>query len=319
MTRPVAVRAPGKINLYLAVGPARPDGFHPLATVFQAVSIYDDILAEPAPSGFHLTMGGRGRDLPCDDSNLAIRAARAVAEAAGITSGVRLHIEKRIPVAGGMAGGSADAAGTLVACREMWQADLTDQDLHAIAADLGSDVPFCLHGGTAVGYGRGEELTPTLCRERSHYLLAIMEEGLSTPAVFREFDAQTADAPEPAIAPAFLQALAQGDNTMVSYLARNDLAGPAATLHEGVRRISRFFCSSALQVMVSGSGPTLVGFVDTPARGALLQARLSQQPGVADALMVHGPVAGIEHIDPAPLIQARDANHPVLRCIEGAQ
>lgn len=151
----VTVRVPAKVNLQLAVGPLRDDGYHDLVNVFHAVSIFDEVTAT-AETGMSVRVEGEGADqVPDDDDNLAIRAALALAGHAGRSYGVNLVIRKAIPVAGGMAGGSADAAAALVACNELWGLGLPTEDLLEIAADLGSDVPFALLGGTAVGTGRG--------------------------------------------------------------------------------------------------------------------------------------------------------------------
>ncbi|MDI1290032.1 MAG: 4-(cytidine 5'-diphospho)-2-C-methyl-D-erythritol kinase, partial [bacterium] len=154
----VTVRVPAKVNLQLSVGPLRADGFHGLATVFQAVNLTDEIVARPrADSGISLTMSGEGEGtIPLDSGNLAYRAAELLAVHAGIEPSVDLHIHKTIPIAGGMAGGSADAAGALVACDALWRLATPREELMELAAELGSDVPFALHGGTAIGTGRGE-------------------------------------------------------------------------------------------------------------------------------------------------------------------
>ncbi|MDO5701112.1 MAG: 4-(cytidine 5'-diphospho)-2-C-methyl-D-erythritol kinase [Bowdeniella nasicola] len=297
MRVPVTVRAPGKVNLYLAVGPKRADGFHDLATVFQAVSLYDDIKAMPAP-GISLAFSGLGEDLPTDETNLAYRAARAVAQAGGIdtdSDGVALRIHKRIPIAGGMAGGSADAAGTLVACNLMWNAGLSHDTLLEIGAELGSDVPFCLTGGTAIGTGRGEKLTTAFARGTFVWVVATMKEGLSTPTVFRAFDQESGrSATPPTISQTFLQALAQGDTNMVGYAGRNDLMTAALALHRGARTVMDFFCHHSLHAMVSGSGPTLIAQVESVERGRGFARELRRMEPVDDACVLTGPVSGVE-------------------------
>ncbi len=165
---------PAKVNLQLSVGAARSDGFHELATVFQAVNLCDEIVARPASiDGIHLTISGEGEDeLPLDEGNLAYRAAALLADHAGIEPAVELHIHKSIPIAGGMAGGSADAAGALLACDTLWRQATPREELLELAAQLGSDVPFALHGGTAIGTGRGEHLTSVLSRGSFHWVFA---------------------------------------------------------------------------------------------------------------------------------------------------
>jgi 4-diphosphocytidyl-2C-methyl-D-erythritol kinase len=187
-TGSVSVRVPGKVNLYLAVGDTRPDGYHELTTVFHAVSLFDEITVRTADL-LSLEVIGEGADqLPVDERNLAWQAAELLAEHVGRTPEVAITIEKAIPVAGGMAGGSADAAAVLVAMNALWETGVPRRDLHTLAARLGSDVPFALHGGTALGTGRGEELATVLARNTFHWVLAFGRRGMSTPTVFREID-----------------------------------------------------------------------------------------------------------------------------------
>ena len=190
---------PAKINLALKVGAPRPDGYHPLATVYQAVSLYDEVHAAWAdPDEFEVVVTGEGADLvPLDDSNLAVRAARLLARTHGPhdSLGVSLSIKKSIPVAGGLAGGSANGAAALLACAALWDIDVSAENLRALAQELGSDVPFALMGGTAVGSGRGEEVAPALARGTYHWVLAFGHHGLSTPA---SIGASTTSTPTPA-------------------------------------------------------------------------------------------------------------------------
>lgn len=184
----VTVRVPAKVNVQLAVGPLREDGYHDLINVFHAVSIFDDVVARESGSITVAVMGDWADQVPVDDTNLAIQAARALAKHAGVGHGVDLVIHKSIPVAGGMAGGSADAAAALVACNELWGLGLPAEDLMRMAADLGSDVPFSLMGGTALGTGRGELLTELPTTGTFHWTFAMADGGLSTPSVYAECD-----------------------------------------------------------------------------------------------------------------------------------
>ena len=187
----MTVRAPAKINLELAVGALRGDGFHDVATAYHAVSLYDEVIVKPAERLSVSVAGAHGvtvEDVPRDGTNIAAAAAVALAERVGIEPAVHLHVTKGIPVAGGMAGGSADAAAALVACDALWDTGLSKTELAEIAAGLGSDVPFSLVGGTALGVGRGEVLTPVLARGRFQWVVAIADGGLSTPAVYAECD-----------------------------------------------------------------------------------------------------------------------------------
>ena len=187
-TGSVTVRVPGKVNLYLGVGDRREDGFHELATVFHAVSLSDEVTVREADL-LSLQVFGEGADeVPTDERNLAWQAAELMADHVGRAADVEITIAKSIPVAGGMAGGSADAAAVLVAMNELWELGVPRRDLHAMAAKLGSDVPFALHGGTALGTGRGEELTTVLARSTFHWVLAFGAAGLSTAAVYGEID-----------------------------------------------------------------------------------------------------------------------------------
>ena len=191
----VVVRASAKLNLHLSVGRLRPDGYHDLTTVFHAVDLSDEVEAVPG-DGVSVTVNGEGaHDVPLDDGNLAVRAARLLAEHVGRPADVALTIRKGIPVAGGCAGGSADAAAALVACDALWGTGLSKAGLGSLGARLGSDVPFALHGGTALGTGRGERLTPVLARGSSAWVLALADGGLSTPAVYAELDRQRQTGP----------------------------------------------------------------------------------------------------------------------------
>src|SRR5215207_7440921 len=185
----VHVRAPGKINLFMRVGSVQSDGYHDVATAYQAVSLYEDVRAWPDDE-FSVTFGGSidTSALPVDGSNLAIKAAKLLARTAGVPGGVHLEIDKNVPIAGGMGGGSADAAATLVACDALWGTALPKEELHSLAASLGADVPFALSGGTAIGTGRGDRLSPALATGSFHWVLAVAEFGLSTPGVYRELD-----------------------------------------------------------------------------------------------------------------------------------
>ena len=188
----VTARVPAKVNLQLAVGPLRGDGYHDLVTVFHALTLFDEVTVAPAERDSVVVTGEGASSVPLDSGNLAARAVAALADAVGPglrdSPGVAIEIRKRIPVAAGLAGGSADAAGALVACNELWSAGLSQQELAEVAARIGSDVAFALHGGTAVGLGRGEQVTPALTSGTYHWVLAFAAEQLSTPAVYAACD-----------------------------------------------------------------------------------------------------------------------------------
>ncbi|MDO5534903.1 MAG: 4-(cytidine 5'-diphospho)-2-C-methyl-D-erythritol kinase [Propionibacteriaceae bacterium] len=262
-TDQVKVRAPGKVNLALRVGGLRSDGYHGLATVFQALSLFDDLSARPAaPGSYGVSIAGDQAHLvPADDTNLAVRAARLLASRHGGEGryGVDLAIRKTIPVTGGMAGGSADAAAALVACAALWGLDINPDELRVLGAELGADVPFCLLGSTALGHGRGDDLVPVLSRGGYHWVLALPDIELSTPAVFRRFDELNPDAdptPEP-VPPALLEGLASGDVRLVAEHLVNDLEPAALSLAPHLADLLDAGRSAgALASIVSGSGPT---------------------------------------------------------------
>ncbi|MDM8083275.1 4-(cytidine 5'-diphospho)-2-C-methyl-D-erythritol kinase [Cellulomonas cellasea] len=301
----VRVRAPGKVNLGLRVGAREPDGYHPLVTVFQAVSVYEDVVATPG-DGLTLSVSGPQAHLvPTDETNLALRAARALAEFAGIDDGVHLHIEKSVPVAGGMAGGSADAAAALLACDAFWGAGLSRDQLHELAAGLGSDVPFGLVGHTAIGSGRGDVLTPALSRGEYHWVFAVRDVGLSTARVYAEFDA-LAGAGSGAFGPdsdlELLQALRAGDATALGRALRNDLQPAALELApELAETLAAADDVGALGVLVSGSGPTVAALARSRAHAQVIGAALTAA-GVADTVLTAvGPVPGARVIaSPSP-------------------
>lgn len=300
-TRQVRVRAPGKVNLSLAVGALAPDGYHPLATVFQAVSLYEDLTARPSDT-FELTVAGPfAEGVPTDETNLALRAARLLAEQAGIDEGVRLHVHKGVPVAGGMAGGSADAAAALLACDALWQTALSRETLAELAAQLGSDVPFALLGHTAIGTGRGHLLTPAMTRGEYHWVFAIRSQGLATPAVYRTFDrlsGSTAEA-EPQADLELMQALRAGDPAALGAVLRNDLEPAAIELApELTETLGVAHDAGALGAIVSGSGPTVAALA-RGAKHALVIAAGLTAAGVADEVVCAvGPVAGARVLQP---------------------
>jgi 4-diphosphocytidyl-2-C-methyl-D-erythritol kinase len=301
-TVPVRVRAPGKINVFLEVGDVGDDGYHDVATAYQAVSLYEEITAVPA-DGFTMEIAATStvdvEGVPTDERNLAIRAARMLARVAGVTEGAHLAVRKSVPVAGGMGGGSADAAAALVACDALWGLGMPTADLARLAAQLGADVPFALLGGTAIGTGRGDELSPALAAGRFDWVLVPNDRGLSTPVVYGELDAPRArhavdigPAPRvPAVDPDVLHAIRQGDSRMLAATVRNDLQAPALHLRPDLARVlERGERSGALAGLVSGSGPTLA-FLATDETAAIdLQVTLSADGYTA--LHVHGPVSG---------------------------
>jgi 4-diphosphocytidyl-2-C-methyl-D-erythritol kinase len=292
----VRVLVPAKVNLWLSVGDPRPDGFHSITTVFQAVGLYDEVVARPA-DGVRLKISGPrpsragdpGADVPSDSRNLAWRAAELLAEHAGVDADVALTLRKTIPVAGGMAGGSADGAASLLACSALWRTGTPRAELHALAAELGSDVAFPLHGGTALGTGRGEELTPVLVTGEYHWVFAVSGFGISTADAYRELDRMRADgtAPDPIGAPdELLDALRAGDCGQMADALGNDLEAAALSLRPSLRDVLDAGAElGALGGVVSGSGPT-VAFLCAHADAARDLAEALDAAGVCDATRV---------------------------------
>lgn len=291
----VTARAPAKVNLELMVGPLGPDGFHHLATVFQAVGLHDDVTAEPADD-WGITINGPYAELvPADGTNLALRAARLLADAAGIEVPVHITIDKDIPVAAGMAGGSADAAGALLACDALWGVCTSRTALEDLAAELGSDVPFALLGGTAMGSGRGDRLAPVLGRGRYSWVLALSDVGLSTPEVYAECDRLRSKlrVPEPTPSASMMTALRSGDAASLGRALSNDLQPAALSLQPRLEEVLRAgMDNGALGGVVSGSGPTvafLVSGTESSLDLAVALTALGVAPSVKRAV---GPVRG---------------------------
>lgn len=300
MSRSVTVAAPAKVNLQLGVGPVRADGFHTLATVYQAIGLYDEVTVSAADVSA-LTVVGEGVDVsgvPTDGSNLALRAALRLASHAGVPGTVAMSIRKRIPVAGGMAGGSTDAAAALLACDRLWGLSTPRRELLSLAAGLGSDVPFCLVGGTATGTGRGEVVREVRDAGDYSWVVALPGGGLPTPSVFRELDRRHAgDLEEPRLSGELLDALAAGDPKAVAALLSNDLEPAALALRPGLRELlDRGRAAGALAAMVSGSGPTCVFLAAEEDSAAEIAAALGDV-GVA-ALVARGPVPGAHVVTP---------------------
>jgi 4-diphosphocytidyl-2-C-methyl-D-erythritol kinase len=291
----VTARVPAKVNLELMVGPRRGDGFHHLATVFQAVGLHDDITVEPADD-WRVTVNGTYADqVPADDTNLAMRAARLLAAEAGVDVPVHITIDKDIPVAAGLAGGSADAAGALLACDVLWGAGSSKAVLEGLAAELGSDVPFALLGGTAMGSGRGDHLAPVLGRGRYHWVLALSDAGLSTPKVYAECDRLRANrrVPEPAPSAPMMTALRSGDAAALGRALSNDLQPAAVSLRPLLEEVLRVgLDNGALGGIVSGSGPTVAFLVSDTESGLGLAVALTASGAASAVKRAVGPVRG---------------------------
>ncbi|MFE6619523.1 4-(cytidine 5'-diphospho)-2-C-methyl-D-erythritol kinase [Streptomyces sp. NPDC057740] len=295
MSASVAVRVPAKVNVQLAVGAARPDGFHDLANVFLAVGLYDEVTVTPADE-LRVTCEGPDADqVPLDRTNLAARAAIALAERRGLEPAVHVHIAKDIPVAGGMAGGSADGAGALLACDALWGTGASREELLDICAELGSDVPFSLVGGAALGTGRGEKLRVLDVGGTFHWVFAMAGRGLSTPAVFREFDrlGEGTVIPEPVASQPLLDALAKGDPDALAAAVSNDLQPAALSLFpELADTLDAGRAAGALTALVSGSGPTTAFLARDPESAAKVAETLRASGTCRAVRTASGPAPG---------------------------
>jgi 4-diphosphocytidyl-2-C-methyl-D-erythritol kinase len=295
VTKSITVRVPGKVNVYLGVGPREFSGYHELATIFQAVGIYDEVTISAADS---LTISGLGQfadQIPTDETNLAWKAAELVARACGQEPNIHIQIDKSIPIAAGMAGGSADAAATLVACEAYWNAGIPRDQLDAMAATLGSDVPFMLHGGCALGVGRGDVLSPVMTRGSFHWVFATFDEGLSTAQIYEKTDEMRGMdfEDEPEVPTELLSALARGDAPALGRLLHNDLQLAATTSRPQLGRVlEQGIDSGALGAIVSGSGPTCAFLVRDESSAIDLVVALKATGLVDDVLRTHGPVHG---------------------------
>jgi 4-diphosphocytidyl-2-C-methyl-D-erythritol kinase len=294
---PVKVRVPAKINLHLGVGPLRDDGYHEVATIYQAIAVYDEVTARPADV-LALTMEGEGAgELALDESNLVIKAVRTLAAVTGRDAYARIHLRKQIPLAAGLAGGSADAAAALVACDALWGTGFSREELSQVGASIGSDVPFLVLGGTALGTGRGEHISPVLAPGHPwHWVLAIADTGLATPEVYRELDRMRETGAAPASMGStdeLLAALRQRDPAVLAKELGSDLQAAALSLRPSLREVlAAGQAAGALAGLVSGSGPTCVFLTLDAGHATEVAADLGQR-GVCRAVRVAtGPVAG---------------------------
>ena len=301
----VTVRAAAKINLHLGVVAPREDGFHPLTTVYQAVGLYDDLTATPTGDGepdwglrLQVASYVDAGAIPVDSGNIVSHAATLLAKHHGVDLRAQVSIDKAIPVAGGLAGGSADAAAALVALDRLWALDTSDDDLLAIAAELGSDVPFALIGGTALGTGRGEVVTSLADGGTWWWVLVPSVEGLSTPEVYRHYDRLFPDAPAlPRPADGLVKAVAAGDPLALAALLHNDLQAPAIDLRPDLGvLLERGESEGALRGIVSGSGPTCAFLCESGDHARDLAGALGRL-GHDVVLVTNGAVAGAHLVE----------------------
>ena len=294
----ITVRVPAKVNLQLSVGPRESNGYHNLVSVFQAVAIFDEVTISKSHAGSGVTIavtGDQTHGVPEDGSNLAVKAAQLIGDKFDLDVDVHIEIKKSIPVAGGMAGGSADAAATLIAMDALFRLEASREELLDLASQLGSDVPFMIAGGTAVGTGRGDQLTAALSRGTYHWVFALSTVGLSTPAVYAECDRMRAEleVAEPKVSDALMQALLTGNPTAVGEALTNDLQNPACSLRPAlalVLEVGRDY--GALGAIVSGSGPTVAFLVADEEAGLDLAVALTASGVVGSVARATGPVHG---------------------------
>lgn len=299
----IVVRVPGKINLQLSVGPKEEDGYHGIVTVFQSISLYDDVTVTKEEIGTGLSLNVNGdhvHGVPTDESNLAWRAAVLMCQKHELPADLRIDIKKSIPVAGGMAGGSADAAATIVAIDALFSLGQTREELHEVAAQLGSDVPFMLSGGTAVGRGRGDQVTAALSRGTYHWVLALSTVGLSTPSVYGECDRlrEGMKVTTPQVSDHLLQALLAADAEALGKALINDLQPAACSLRPALRLVLDVGSEyGALGSIVSGSGPTVAFLVSDEDHALDLAVALTSSGVVGSVTRVSGPVPGARVIE----------------------
>ncbi|MGN7155406.1 4-(cytidine 5'-diphospho)-2-C-methyl-D-erythritol kinase [Dietzia cercidiphylli] len=308
--RAVTAVAPAKINLHLGVGDLRADGFHDLLTVYRAVDLWERVTValvdgDDADDDEVVVTGPGADQVPTNRTNLAARAVDLLRSEAGTDARLSIRIVKGVPVAGGMAGGSADAAAALVATDRLLGLGLGRAALEERAARLGSDVPFCIRGGTALGTGRGETLAPLLhARAEQHLVVALADDGLSTPVVFDELDRLRAEPggarelPRAGGVEPLVEALAGDDPARVAGVLANDLEPAALSLMPALRRTLRAGAEAgALHGMVSGSGPTCLFFCADREQAIAVAAEVSETGVAREVRLTRGPVAGAHVID----------------------
>ena len=301
MTSEVTVRVPGKINLQLSVGPLQRDGYHELATVFQSVSLFDEITVSEIDKGIEITTDSKS-NIPLDKENLAYRAAEVMKKKFDIETGLAIKIKKEIPIAGGMAGGSADAGGTIVAIDSLFSLGLKRDEMERIGSELGADVPFTIAGGTAIGTGRGDQIAPVLSRGSYNWVLALSSSGLSTPSVYKECDRlrEGLDISKPFVSDSLLQALSHGDAKALGKALTNDLQPAASSLKPALRLILDVGLDyGALGGIVSGSGPTVAFLAENEDHALDLVVALTSSGVVGNVIRVAGPVPGARVITSA--------------------
>ena len=299
----VVTRVPGKVNLQLSVGPLGTDGFHEVTTVFQAISLFDDVTVIEGKAGSGTTISVTGQTangVPADASNLAIRAAQLMMKEFELSPDLEINLKKEIPVAGGMAGGSADAAGVIVGLDSLYELGLSKDEMEKIASQIGSDVPFSLTGGVAIGTGRGDQITTALAKGSYTWVLALSSQGLSTPAVYQECDRlrEGLSIASPQVSEPLMQALRAGDAKALGKSLLNDLQAAACSLRPALRLVLDVGIDyGALGGIVSGSGPTVAFLVSDEEHAMDLTVALSASGVVSSITRAVGPAHGARIIE----------------------
>jgi 4-diphosphocytidyl-2-C-methyl-D-erythritol kinase len=294
---------PAKVNLQLSVGPLGSDGYHEVITVFQAISLFDDVSVATAPVGNGLTIdisGQTSSGVPADSSNLAIRAADLMIKTYDLPTDLVIKLKKEIPVAGGMAGGSADAAGVIVGLDSLFELGLSRDEMESVGSKIGSDVPFSICGGVAIGSGRGDQITPALAKGNYFWVLALSGQGLATPSVYQECDRlrEGLSIATPQVSEPLMQALRAGDAKALGKSLSNDLQSAACSLRPALRLVLDVGVDyGALGGIVSGSGPTVAFLVSSDEHAMDLTVALSASGVVSLVVRATGPVPGARIIE----------------------
>jgi len=302
-SRGVTARVPAKVNLQLSVGPLGSDGFHEVTTVFQAISLFDDVTVATTDSndGIKISITGQtSNGVPVDNSNLAVKAAQLMIENYDLPKDLSIKLKKEIPVAGGMAGGSADAAGVIVGLDSLFELGLSRDEMESVGSKIGSDVPFSICGGVAIGTGRGDQITPALAKGNYNWVLALSGQGLSTPAVYQECDRlrEGLSIAAPVVSEQLMQALRAGDAKALGKALTNELQPAACSLRPALRLVLDVGVDyGALGGIVSGSGPTVAFLVSDDEHAMDLTVALSSSGVVSSVVRASGPTNGARIIE----------------------
>ena len=302
-SRGVVARVPAKVNLQLSVGPLGSDGFHEVTTVFQAISLFDDVTVATAPDGDGIKISISGQTssgVPADSSNLAVKAAELMIKNYDLPADLIIKLKKEIPVAGGMAGGSADAAGVIVGLDSLFELGLSRDEMEIVGSKIGSDVPFSICGGVAIGIGRGDQITPALSKGSYNWVLALSGQGLSTPSVYQECDRlrEGLSISAPLVSEPLMQALRAGDAKALGKALTNELQPAACSLRPALRLVLDVGIDyGALGGIVSGSGPTVAFLVSDDEHAMDLTVALSASGVVSSVVRATGPAHGARIIE----------------------